>query len=313
MTRILVTGGAGFIGSNLVHLLLQDPTARVTTLDKLTYAGRMSNLEGADARRHRFVRGDVVRATDVAEAAAGCEAVMHLAAESHVDRSIAGSAPFLATNVEGTRIILEECRRRDLRLLHVSTDEVYGSIERGKFREDDALDPSSPYSASKAAADLLALAYRRTYGLDVRITRCTNNYGPRQHPEKLIPKFIGLALAGRPLTLYGDGKARRDWIHVDDHCRALVVALISGKAGQIYNVAGGSEHTNLDVATRILKALGKPVDLIQHVADRPGHDRRYAVDDRKMRALHWRPRQSFGSALTATVEWYRRHPVRLRA
>jgi dTDP-glucose 4,6-dehydratase len=306
--RLLVTGCAGFIGSDFLHWLLpREPQVRVVNLDKLTYAGNPANLEGLDDQRHRFFRGDIARKEDVAEAVEGCEAILNFAAESHVDRSIEEPEAFLRTDVLGTQVLLEAARKHDLPLLQVSTDEVYGSIERGSFRETDPLNPSSPYSASKAAADLLCLAYRTTYGLDVRITRSANNFGPRQHPEKFIPRLITNALRDQPLPIYGDGMNVRDWLYVEDNCEALWLAFTKGAPGGIYNVGAGNEQRNLDVAKRILRELGKPDSLLQFVKDRPGHDRRYSVDCGRMHALGWKPRHAFEPALAATVRWYRQH------
>ncbi len=312
--NVLVTGGSGFIGSNLVRLLLAErPSWRVVNLDKLTYAGNAESL--ADVERHpgyRFVRADICDCGAVGELLReeSIEAVMHLAAESHVDRSILAPAVFIDTNVRGTQALLEAARAGGVkRFLHVSTDEVYGSLgPAGRFTEETPLAPSSPYSASKAGSDLLALAYAHTYGLHVVVTRCSNNYGPFQFPEKLIPLMIANALRDLPLPVYGDGKNVRDWIHVEDHCRGLVAALEKGKSGQVYNFGAASERHNIDIVKEVLRLVGKPESLIQYVKDRAGHDRRYAIDAAKARReLSWAPRHRFEEALAATVAWYREH------
>jgi len=309
--NVLVTGGCGFIGTNLVRLLLRErPGWRVVNLDKLTYAGNaesLADLEGHD--RYRFVRGDVANGELVGEILRSerIEAVMHLAAESHVDRSILAPAVFIETNVRGTQVLLEAARELGVaRFLHVSTDEVYGSLgPTGAFTEETPLAPSSPYSASKAASDLLALAYARTFQLPVVVTRCSNNYGPYQFPEKLIPLMIANALRDLPLPVYGDGMNVRDWIHVEDHCRGLLLALEKGRAGEVYNFGARSERHNIHIVKQVLALLGKPESLVQHVRDRPGHDRRYAIDPRKAEGeLSWAPRHRFEEALEATVRWY---------
>ena len=308
---VLVTGGAGFIGSNLVRLLrLERPDWTVINLDKLTYAGNAESL--ADLRedaKHVFVRGDILNAelVDRLMSDRKVDVVLNLAAESHVDRSILGPGIFVETNVSGTQVLLEAARQAKVkRFVQVSTDEVYGSLgATGKFSESSALRPSSPYSASKAAADLLALAYGHTFGMDVVVTRCSNNYGPYQFPEKLIPLMIANALEGRRLPVYGDGLQVRDWIHVDDHCRALLAVAERGRRGEVYNIGGDNEWPNLQIVGRLLEILGKPPELIEHVKDRPGHDRRYAIDATRARAeLGWAPRISFGEGLKSTVEWY---------
>jgi dTDP-glucose 4,6-dehydratase len=308
---VLVTGGAGFIGSNLVRFLRRErPEWTVVNLDKLTYAGNAESL--ADLRQdsgHVFVRGDIANLELVEHLIRqhAVEAVLNLAAESHVDRSILGPAIFVETNVSGTQVLLEAARRARLkRFLQISTDEVYGSLgASGKFTEASPLRPSSPYSASKAAADLLVLAYGRTFDLDVVITRCSNNYGPYQFPEKLIPLMIANALEGRRLPVYGDGMQVRDWIHVEDHCRALLAALEQGRGGEIYNIGSDNEWPNIQIVGRLLEILEKPRELIEHVKDRPGHDRRYAIDSAKARAeLAWSPRIPFPDGLRRTVEWY---------
>jgi dTDP-glucose 4,6-dehydratase len=312
MKTLLVTGGCGFIGANFIrYSLAQKSEWRIVNLDALTYAGNLANLaDVAGDPRYRFVKGDVAQPADVAAAMAGCDAAVHFAAESHVDRSLDGAALFVRTNVAGTQTMLDEARRVGLqKFVQVSTDEVYGSLgPTGLFTEESPLQPSSPYSASKAAADLLALAQHRTFGLPAIVTRCSNNYGPRQFPEKLIPLFIANALADQPLPLYGDGRNVRDWIHVDDHVRALWAVLEGGRPGEVYNVGGGNERANLEITRLILELLGRPESLIRHVTDRPGHDRRYAIDSAKIRReLGWRPQVDFRQGLAGVIEWYRDH------
>ena len=307
--RILVTGGAGFIGSNFVRRMATRPDVDMVTLDALTYAGNLDNLEGV-AGRHTFVRGDICDADAVTKAMDGADAVVHFAAESHVDRSIATSAPFIRTNIEGTRVLLEaarECRVR--KFVHVSTDEVYGSLgATGYFTEESCLAPNSPYSASKAGSDLLARAYCETYDLPVVITRCSNNYGPYQFPEKLIPLMVIHALEGRELPVYGDGGNVRDCLHVADHCSALEAVLHAGVAGEVYNIGGRNERTNLEIVKMILYIMGRDESLITFVKDRPGHDRRYAIDASKMeRELGWTPAYDLERGLTETVAWYVAH------
>jgi dTDP-glucose 4,6-dehydratase len=340
--RILVTGGAGFIGSSLVrHLLDEDPGFHVTTLDVLTYAGHLENLsEVLESPRHEFVRGDICDGHLLREVMAGVDLVFHLAAESHVDRSIEQDQPFVKTNVVGTATILAAALETGVsRFIHVSTDEVYGELpwrdpeepydgsssgeqaaadggadERLLFTEDTPIAPRSPYAATKAASDHLAGAYHITHGLDVVITRCSNNYGPRQYPEKLIPLMVRTALKGDSLPVYGDGLHVRDWIHVDDHCRGLIAAARDGEAGRVYNFGGGSERTNLRVVRNILEALGLSDSLIEFVKDRPGHDRRYAIDvSRARHELGWSPAINFQEGLATTVEWYRSQPKWLEA
>ena len=311
MPAVLVTGGAGFIGSNLVRYLRRErPGWTVVNLDKLTYAGNLESL--ADLRHdegHIFVRGDIANADLVEHLCEQyeIEGLLNLAAESHVDRSILGPGIFVETNVSGTQVLLDAARRAGVqRFVQVSTDEVYGSLgSEGRFTESSPLRPSSPYSASKTAADLLALAYHHTYGLDVIVTRCSNNYGSHQFPEKLIPLMIANALEGRKLPVYGDGMHVRDWIHVEDHCAAMLAALERGKAGEVYNIGSDNEWPNLQIVQELLRILRKPESLIEHVKDRPGHDRRYAIDARKARAeLQWAPRIAFGEGLRRTVDWY---------
>jgi dTDP-glucose 4,6-dehydratase len=308
--RIVVTGGAGFIGSNFVrHLLRTCPDVEVVNFDKLTYAGNLANLRDVEDDPHySFVRGDICDAGVVRTALAGADAVVNFAAETHVDRSISGPQDFIRTDVLGTHTLLEAVRELGVgRYLQISTDEVYGSIDEGAFTEDSDLDPSSPYSASKAGADLLVLAYHRTFGTPVLITRSSNNYGAFQYPEKIMPLFISNALDGEPLPVYGDGRNVRDWLYVEDNCAAIDLVLREGEPGNVYNVGGGNEVENLDLTRRILDLLGKDEGLIRYVTDRPGHDRRYAVDCAKLRALGWAPRTPFEDGLAATVEWYHDH------
>lgn len=307
--RILVTGGAGFIGSNFIRSYLTHyPEAEVINLDLLTYAGNPENMEGFSAYpRYLFVKADINDRERVEEFfKRGLDGVIHFAAESHVDRSIESPLIFIRTNVRGTLNLLTlACKYRVKRFLHVSTDEVYGSIEGSKFTEESPLAPNSPYSASKAGADLLARAFYITYGLPVIITRCSNNYGPYQFPEKLIPLVIINALNDRPIPIYGDGLQVRDWIYVEDHCRALETVFRQGRPGRIYNIGAETEKTNLEVVRMILRILGKPESLIQLVQDRPGHDRRYALDITKIRSeLGWEPEINFKKGLEATVNWY---------
>jgi dTDP-glucose 4,6-dehydratase len=309
--RILVTGGAGFIGSNFVRYMLESyPDMAVTVLDKLTYAGNLDNLRDvASDPRYRFVHGDICDAEAVADAMEGCDWVVNWAADSHVDRSLVEPGSFIQTDVYGVYVLLEEARRRGVKLLvQISTDEVYGSIPEGSFRETDLLTPSSPYSASKAGGEMMARAYHVTHGLPIIITRGSNTFGPYQYPEKLIPLFITNALEERSLPVYGDGQQVRDWLYVRDHCAGVDVALRHGTPGEIYNVGGGNERTNLELTHRILELLGKPASLIQYVADRPGHDRRYSIECAKLRALGWQPRHTFDEALAETVRWYQDNP-----
>jgi dTDP-glucose 4,6-dehydratase len=312
--NVLVTGGCGFIGSSLVRLLLAErPEWRIVNLDKLTYAGNAENLADLDGnRRYRFVRGDICNGELVAEIfrSEKIDAVMHLAAESHVDRSILSPSVFIETNVRGTQVLLEAARELAVkRFLHVSTDEVYGSLgPTGLFTEKTPLDPSSPYSASKASSDLLALAYAHTFRLPVVVTRCSNNYGPYQFPEKLIPLMIANAIRDLPLPVYGDGRNVRDWIHVEDHVGGLLIALEKGEDGEVYNFGASSERHNIDIVKQVLRFVGKPESLITYVKDRPGHDRRYAIDSTKAQTkLDWTPRHRFEDALAATVRWYVEH------
>ena len=312
MTRLLVTGGAGFIGSHFVRTLLGPGLpglegASVTVLDALTYAGNPANL---DPIRHdprfSFVLGDIADVETVRAVLPGHDAVLNFAAESHVDRSIAGAAPFVRTNVTGTQVLLDACVLLGIsRFLQVSTDEVYGSIESGSWSEDHILEPNSPYAATKASADLLVRAYGRTHGLAVSITRCSNNYGPYQYPEKVIPLFVSNLLDGRTVPLYGDGLNVRDWLHVDDHCRGIAIVLSAGTPGEIYNIGGGTELTNRELTERLLAACGAGWDRVDYVEDRKAHDRRYSVDIAKIAELGYVPGVDFETGLAATVEWYR--------
>jgi dTDP-glucose 4,6-dehydratase len=310
--KLLVTGGAGFIGSSFVRYLLRNrPEIDVVNYDLLTYAGNLKNLnEVASNPRYRFVRGDIANFPQVNALFEEhrFDAVVNFAAETHVDRSILDSAPFVRTNVEGTRCLLEAARNHKIgKFVQISTDEVYGSLgPDGSFREDSPIDPSSPYSASKAASDFLALAYFRTHRLPALITRCSNNYGPFQFPEKLIPVLITNAMADRPLPIYGDGLNVREWIFADEHSRAVLMALERGRPGDVYNVGSGDEKTNIEVVREILRLLGKPETLIQYVKDRPGHDRRYSIDCSKIRReWDWSPQVDFASGLATTIDWYR--------
>jgi dTDP-glucose 4,6-dehydratase len=307
--RILVTGGAGFIGSNFVRYVARaHPSWEIVVLDKLTYAGRRENLAGLEERAgFRFVQGDIADAQAVADVLPGCDYVANFAAETHVDRSLYDAGSFITTDVYGTFVLLEAARRAPglKRFVQISTDEVYGSVESGSSTESDPLMPRNPYSASKAGADRLAYSYWATYQVPVIVTRASNNYGPYQFPEKIIPLFVTHALEDIPLPLYGDGMNVRDWLHVDDHCRAVDLLLEKGAPGETYNVGGGNEVPNLDLTRRILGLLGKPETLIRRVADRPGHDRRYSLDCARLRGLGWSPQVPFDAGLRATVDWYR--------
>jgi dTDP-glucose 4,6-dehydratase len=312
--NILVTGGAGFIGSNFVRYMMELlPDYRIVNLDKLTYAGNLENLKGVEANpRYQFVQGDICDATLVRSLFKQNEidVVVHFAAESHVDRSIVGAAEFVRTNVLGTSVLLESAKEFKLsKFVHISTDEVYGSLgPEGRFTESSTLHPNSPYAASKASSDLLALAYHHTFGLPIVVTRCSNNYGPYQFPEKLIPLMIANALNNKPLPVYGDGGNVRDWIHVLDHCSAIDAVLNNGEIGSVYNIGGKSERKNLDVVKLILKVLGKPESLIAFVKDRPGHDRRYAIDSAKLeKELNWRQSLSFEDGIIQTITWYQQN------
>jgi len=309
--RYLVTGGAGFIGSNFVRYLLEhEPDAAVTNLDLLTYAGVEATVRELDADpRHSFVRGDIGDAALVDRLLPGHDVVVNFAAETHVDRSITGPSVFLQTNVVGTGVLIDAARRHGLpRFLQVSTDEVYGSLAEGFAPEEAPLRPSSPYSASKAAGDLLVRSYAVTYGYGAIVTRCTNNYGPYQFPEKVIPLFVTNLLEGRKVPLYGEGRNERDWLHVEDHCAALHLLVGQGVPGEVYNIGADAQLANIELTRRILAALGAGEEMIERVPDRPGHDLRYAVDSSKLRRLGWAPAHPFEDQLAATIEWYRSRP-----
>ena len=310
--NILVTGGCGFIGSNFVRYLLEKrPLATIFNLDKLTYAGNPANLHDVESYpRYRFIHGDICDSVLVNDLVKTGEitTIIHFAAESHVDRSISDASDFIRTNVLGTFTLLEAALSHHVdRFIHISTDEVYGSIRTGSFRETDPLNPSSPYSSSKASSDLIARSYFITHGLPVIVTRCTNNYGPYQYPEKLIPFFITNLLEGKKVPVYGTGTNVRDWIHVLDHCRAIDCVLEKGIPGGIYNIGSDNERSNIDITRKILSALSKDESWIDYVKDRPGHDFRYSLDSSKLRALGWKPEYSFEEGLRETVEWYRDH------
>jgi len=311
MNRFFITGGAGFIGSAFVRLLLeQRPSCKITNFDALTYAGNMDNLEGLDKTRHQLVQGDIAaRDSVLAALESGTDAIINFAAESHVDRSILSADEFLRTNILGTQVLLDAARECGVRrFLQVSTDEVLGSLpedETAYFTENSAFAPNSPYAASKAAAEHLVRAAHHTFGLDTVVTRCGNNYGPRQFPEKFLPLALSNAMNDEPIPLYGDGQNVRDWIYVMDHCRAILLALRQGHAGAVYNIGARNEHRNIEVAESLLDALGKPRSLIRFVKDRPGHDRRYAIDPSRAESeLGWRPLETWESGLRKTIAWY---------
>ena len=308
--KIFVTGGAGFIGSNFItHLLGLSQGYSIVNYDKLTYAGNLANLDSvASNPQYTFIKGDICVPAAVAAAMAGCQTVVHFAAESHVDRSIYDPAPMIETNVTGTFVLLQIARKLNIeKFVHVSTDEVYGDMAPGTFAsENSPLQPSSPYSASKASSDLIVRSYVRTFGFPAVITRASNNYGPFQFPEKFLPLMIASALDDKPLPIYGDGKQERNWLHVQDHCRGILAVLERGRVGEIYNIGGADVVENLAVARRLLRATGKPQSLISHVQDRPGHDRRYALTcDKIERDLGWKPAISLDDGLRQTIEWYR--------
>ncbi|WP_182880706.1 dTDP-glucose 4,6-dehydratase [Microbispora sp. H10949] len=312
--KILVAGAAGFIGSHYVRSLQSGAypgyeDARVTVLDKLTYAGNPANLAPVETRpAYTFARGDVCDAALLRELVPGHDVVVNFAAETHVDRSISGAGDFVTTNVLGTQRLLQAALEAGVRtFVQVSTDEVYGSVDEGTWTEAEPLLPNSPYSAAKAGADLLCRAYHRTYGMDVRVTRCSNNYGPYQYPEKVVPLFVTNLIDGRPVPLYGDGGNVREWLHVDDHCRGVQLVLDKGEPGEVYNIGGGVELSNLDLTRRILDAFGAGWEMVEHVPDRPGHDRRYALDSGKIRAIGYEPLTGFDEGLADVVRWYRDH------
>ena len=306
--KILITGGVGFIGSNFIRYLLNKyPNYEIINLDKLTYSGNPENLRDAENNpNYKFTKGDICDSRIVDRAVKDCDVIINFAAESHVDRSILGPESFIKTDIYGTYTLLEAARKHRIkRYIQISTDEVYGSIKKGSFKETDPLNPSSPYAASKASADLLCLSYFATYKLPVIITRSSNNYGPYQYPEKLIPLFVTNALEDKPLPLYGDGLNVRDWLYVLDNCRAIDLILHKGEIGEIYNVGADNERTNIEITKSVLKILGKSEDLIKKVKDRPGHDRRYSLDSSKIRKLGWKPEYNFEKTLKETVDWYR--------
>jgi dTDP-glucose 4,6-dehydratase len=312
--RVLVTGGAGFIGSNFVRMIAKDELqgiSRVRVLDKLTYAGVKSNLDSAThLSMYEFIQGDICDHSLVAELLREIDAVINFAAESHVDRSIEGASEFVQTNIVGVQVLLDSIKTlgRQIRFLQVSTDEVYGSIESGSWTEESPLQPNSPYSASKASGELLARSYNRTHGMDVVITRCSNNYGTHHFPEKLIPLFITNLIEGKKIPVYGTGENVRDWLHVDDHCRGIYQVLLNGRSGEVYNIGGGRELTNLEITHLILDAMGADESSIEYVEDRKGHDLRYSVDWTKInRELGYEPQVKFEDGLRETIQWYRDH------
>jgi len=316
MPIFFVTGGAGFIGSAFVKLVLDEcPDTELINYDALTYAGNLDNLAGLDSTRHRFIHGDITDRSAVLDALPrACDAIINFAAESHVDRSIASAGEFLHTNVIGTQVLLDAARERDVRrFVHISTDEVMGSLpedESSYFNEQSAFAPNSPYAASKAAAEHLVRAATHTFGLNTIVTRCGNNYGPRQFPEKFLPLMISNALNDETIPIYGDGRNVRDWIYVDDHCRAILAALKRGQPGAVYNIGARNERRNIDVVESVLKALDKPKSLMKFVKDRLGHDRRYAIDPSLIESeLGWRPQETWESGLRKTIDWYRQNTV----
>ena len=316
MPIFFVTGGAGFIGSAFVKLVLDEcPDTELINYDALTYAGNLDNLAGLDSTRHRFIHGDITDRSAVWDALPpSCDAIINFAAESHVDRSIASAGEFLHTNVVGTQVLLDVARERDVgRFVHISTDEVMGSLpedESSYFNEESAFAPNSPYAASKAAAEHLVRAAKHTFGLNTIVTRCGNNYGPRQFPEKFLPLMISNALNDEPIPIYGDGRNVRDWIYVDDHCRAILAAVKRGQPGAVYNIGARNERRNIEVVESVLAALDKPKSLMKFVKDRPGHDRRYAIDPSLIESeLGWRPQETWESGLRKTIDWYRQNTL----
>ena len=306
--KLFVTGGCGFIGSNFIrYMLKKHPSYKIINLDNLTYCGCKDSLKGIDRdRRYRFVKGDICDGKRVTSLMKNCDAVLNFAAESHVDRSIDDATDFIRTNVQGVQVLLEAARKNRIKkFINISTDEVYGSIKRGSFKETSLLHPNSPYAASKAAGDHLALAYHATFKLPVTITRSSNNFGPYQFPEKVIPLFITNLLEAKKVPLYGDGMNVRDWLYVEDNCSAIDVVLRKGKSGEIYNIGGSYEIPNIKLTHTILKLLGKSSKMIRYVPDRLGHDRRYSLDSRKIKGLGWQPRKDFNTAIKETIEWYK--------
>lgn len=305
--KLFITGGAGFIGSNFIRYILQKyPKYKIINYDKLTYAGNLDNLRDIEKDpRYKFIKGDICDYKLVSKHTKGVDAIINFAAETHVDRSILNADQFIQTAVNGTFSLLEASRLHNIKkFIHISTDEVYGSILKGSFTENSPLQPNSPYSAAKASSDLLVRSYFITYGLPAIITRCSNNYGPYQYPEKIIPLFVTNAMDNISLPLYGDGKNVRDWLYVLDHCRGIDIILHKGKNGEVYNIGGGVEMTNIELTKTVLKIMGKPQSLIKKVADRPGHDRRYSIDCSKIEKLGYKPMYSFDKALKETIEWY---------
>lgn len=311
MTTILVTGGAGFIGSNFIHYLIQKhPTWKVLNLDKLTYAGNLENLKGVEDWPHYlFIKGDICDPKVVNPLIRESDYVVNFAAETHVDRAIKHAGDFILTDVYGTWVLLEALRQspRTIRFIQISTDEVYGTVDRGSSSEEDPVAPRNPYSASKAGADRLAYSYFTTYALPIIVTRASNNYGPRQYPEKIIPLFVTNAIEDLSLPLYGNGLQIRDWLHVDDHCRAIDLLLNKGIPGETYNIGGGNEMQNIELTETVLNIMGKPKSLIRHVTDRLGHDRRYSLSTKKLRKLSWKPQVSFNDGLRSTIRWYEKN------
>ncbi len=307
MQKILVTGGCGFIGSNFVRLLLEETQLGIVNLDSLTYAGNLANLKDVENNeKYSFVKGDIVNKADVEKAMEGVDTVFHFAAESHVDNSINNADPFIKTNIQGTKKLLDVAREKNIeRFVHISTDEVYGSVEEGKSTEKDILKPRNPYSASKAASDLLALSYANTYHIDVIVTRSSNNYGPYQYPEKVIPLFVTNLMEEKKVPLYGTGENIRDWLFVEDNCRGIFTAGEKGKSGEIYNVDGGNELSNIELTKRILNEMGKTEEMIEQVEDRKGHDLRYSLNSSKLEALGWKPKKNFEAGLKETIKWYK--------
>jgi len=308
--RLLVTGGAGFIGSNFIHYILKKyDDYEIVNFDKLTYAGNLENLADIqDDKRYRFIKGDICDKESVVNAIKGVDIVVNFAAESHVDRSIEDPGSFIQTDIYGTFILLDAARDNKVSLyVQISTDEVYGSIENGSFKETDPLEPNSPYSASKTGADMIVRSFNKTYGLPVIITRSSNNFGPNQFPEKVIPLFVTNLIDDIPVPLYGDGMNVRDWIYVEDNCSGIDTVIHKGKPGEIYNIGGGNERHNVWITKKILEIMGKPGSMISYVKDRPGHDRRYSIDCTKLKSLGWNPKNDFESALEQTISWYQQN------